>query len=141
MKKIFLILSFVAFLNAQEYSLEQLKQQSQENLKKSSLAEVSGLDPIKNKRAFNWILESNKEYPNSRLFLNHLKSISSKQAQILSRFQGLEIYLNGLTKINESIVRALLPFEGILYLDGLAQIDQDSLRALEFSSERRSFFW
>lgn len=58
--------------NSEQDTLEDLQKISQENFKKHSMAELTGLDPIKDKSTLKLISKESKRNPEKFLFLNNL---------------------------------------------------------------------
>ena len=139
MKILFLVLSFfnIWFLLAQEETLEDFFKMSQENLKKYSLAELTGLDPIKNEESLEFLSENIKTIPKRYLFLNNLSMLSLAQVKTLIQFDGIWLSLNGLKQLDENTAKALSQFQCKgLSLEGLKQIDEATLKILsQFNKE------
>ena len=116
---------------AQEETPDDFLKMSQENLKKYSLAELTGLDPLKDQKWLEGFSENIKKNPNNYLFLNHLSQLSLTQAKTLAQFKGYVLSLNGLTQIDEITTEILAQFQcKVLWLNGIQQLDEATAKAL-----------
>ena len=60
-----------------------------------------------------------------------LTSIDKDVAQELAKFEGTQLFLDGLTSIDKDVAEELAKFKGYLHLLGLTSIDKDVLKILK----------
>ena len=60
-----------------------------------------------------------------------LTSVDKDVAQELAKFEGTQLFLDGLTSIDKDVAEELAKFKGYLHLLGLTSIDKDVLKILK----------